>query len=94
VGQEWAKKVLSVAVYNHYKRIYNNLTSIAQRKAAEEQEQQTQTQPSSGHGGRGRGTSQAWTGEIITINEFLVLFLSVNIAFGYQRFTSCNWNGT
>jgi len=41
VGQEWAKKVLSVAVYNHYKRIYNNLTSIAQRKAAEEQEQQT-----------------------------------------------------
>ncbi|CAG0897357.1 unnamed protein product, partial [Darwinula stevensoni] len=25
VGQEHAKKVLSVAVYNHYKRIYNNL---------------------------------------------------------------------
>ncbi|XP_076300571.1 caseinolytic protease chaperone subunit isoform X2 [Lasioglossum baleicum] len=25
VGQEFAKKVLSVAVYNHYKRIYNNL---------------------------------------------------------------------
>jgi len=25
VGQEKAKKVLSVAVYNHYKRIYNNL---------------------------------------------------------------------
>lgn len=24
VGQEHAKKVLSVAVYNHYKRIYNN----------------------------------------------------------------------
>ncbi|CAH1183913.1 unnamed protein product [Phaedon cochleariae] len=24
VGQEYAKKVLSVAVYNHYKRIYNN----------------------------------------------------------------------
>lgn len=27
VGQEYAKKVLSVAVYNHYKRIYNNLPS-------------------------------------------------------------------
>lgn len=27
VGQEHAKKVLSVAVYNHYKRIYNNLPS-------------------------------------------------------------------
>ncbi|CAH0399618.1 unnamed protein product [Chilo suppressalis] len=26
VGQEYAKKVLSVAVYNHYKRIYNNVT--------------------------------------------------------------------
>lgn len=25
VGQEKAKKVLSVAVYNHYKRIYNNI---------------------------------------------------------------------
>lgn len=25
VGQEHAKKVLSVAVYNHYKRIYNNI---------------------------------------------------------------------
>ncbi|KAL1456478.1 hypothetical protein WDU94_001209 [Cyamophila willieti] len=27
VGQEQAKKVLSVAVYNHYKRIYNNISS-------------------------------------------------------------------
>ncbi|CAK1581359.1 unnamed protein product [Parnassius mnemosyne] len=27
VGQEYAKKVLSVAVYNHYKRIYNNVTA-------------------------------------------------------------------
>lgn len=25
IGQEYAKKVLSVAVYNHYKRIHNNL---------------------------------------------------------------------
>lgn len=25
VGQERAKKVLSVAVYNHYKRIYHNI---------------------------------------------------------------------
>uniref|UniRef100_A0A1B6E7Y1 ClpX-type ZB domain-containing protein n=1 Tax=Clastoptera arizonana TaxID=38151 RepID=A0A1B6E7Y1_9HEMI len=25
VGQQYAKKVLSVAVYNHYKRIYNNV---------------------------------------------------------------------
>lgn len=35
IGQEFAKKVLSVAVYNHYKRIYHNIpaaTSQAQRK--------------------------------------------------------------
>lgn len=25
VGQSYAKKVLAVAVYNHYKRIYNNI---------------------------------------------------------------------
>lgn len=25
MGQDLAKKVLSVAVYNHYKRIYNNI---------------------------------------------------------------------
>ncbi|PPI86329.1 ATP-dependent Clp protease ATP-binding subunit ClpX [Candidatus Pantoea edessiphila] len=28
VGQELAKKVLSVAVYNHYKRLYNNRNNI------------------------------------------------------------------
>jgi len=28
VGQEYAKKVLSVAVYNHYKRIYNNMPTM------------------------------------------------------------------
>lgn len=28
VGQDHAKKVLSVAVYNHYKRIYNNLSQL------------------------------------------------------------------
>lgn len=33
VGQEYAKKVLSVAVYNHYKRIYNNVTSGTQTDA-------------------------------------------------------------
>lgn len=29
VGQNYAKKVLSVAVYNHYKRIYNNLPPVS-----------------------------------------------------------------
>ncbi|XP_041980496.1 ATP-dependent Clp protease ATP-binding subunit clpX-like, mitochondrial [Aricia agestis] len=35
VGQEHAKKVLSVAVYNHYKRIYNNVTGAAPDAAAQ-----------------------------------------------------------
>lgn len=29
IGQEYAKKVLSVAVYNHYKRIHNNLVDLS-----------------------------------------------------------------
>ena len=32
IGQEQAKKVLSVAVYNHYKRIYNNLPPVNSRQ--------------------------------------------------------------
>ncbi|XP_078097454.1 caseinolytic mitochondrial matrix peptidase chaperone subunit Xa isoform X2 [Mustelus asterias] len=38
VGQSYAKKVLSVAVYNHYKRIYNNIpTSLRQQTEVEKQ---------------------------------------------------------
>ncbi|KAJ1531699.1 hypothetical protein ONE63_000366 [Megalurothrips usitatus] len=39
VGQEHAKKVLSVAVYNHYKRIYNNIPAGSQRPDAAVMEQ-------------------------------------------------------
>ncbi|XP_030374249.1 ATP-dependent Clp protease ATP-binding subunit clpX-like, mitochondrial isoform X2 [Scaptodrosophila lebanonensis] len=42
VGQEFAKKVLAVAVYNHYKRIHHNLPQL-------------QHQGSSGGGGGGMG---------------------------------------
>ncbi|CAL8088251.1 unnamed protein product [Orchesella dallaii] len=35
VGQEQAKKVLSVAVYNHYKRLSVNIQTPAQKQAAE-----------------------------------------------------------
>ncbi len=59
IGQEWAKKVLSVAVYNHYKRIFNNLPSIP-KKGNEEQEV-----PAANQGGRGRSTPQAWAGKYI-----------------------------
>ncbi|XP_015198775.2 caseinolytic mitochondrial matrix peptidase chaperone subunit Xa isoform X1 [Lepisosteus oculatus] len=38
VGQSYAKKVLSVAVYNHYKRIYNNIpTSMRPQAEVEKQ---------------------------------------------------------
>ncbi|XP_049286514.1 ATP-dependent Clp protease ATP-binding subunit clpX-like, mitochondrial [Anopheles funestus] len=40
VGQELAKKVLSVAVYNHYKRIYHNLPPPASSSAGAQQQQQ------------------------------------------------------
>lgn len=58
VGQEWAKKVLSVAVYNHYKRIFNNV-SITQKKTTEEQSQD-QAVAQTPNSGRGRGSPQAW----------------------------------
>lgn len=40
VGQSYAKKVLAVAVYNHYKRIYNNIP------AGNRQQVEVEKQPS------------------------------------------------
>ena len=62
IGQEWAKKVLSVAVYNHYKRIFNNLGSNPPKKGNEEQDQPQP--PVANVGGRGRGSPQAWAGKL------------------------------
>uniref|UniRef100_A0A3Q0RTD9 Caseinolytic mitochondrial matrix peptidase chaperone subunit X n=1 Tax=Amphilophus citrinellus TaxID=61819 RepID=A0A3Q0RTD9_AMPCI len=38
VGQSYAKKVLSVAVYNHYKRIYNNIPSGSRQQVEVEKQ--------------------------------------------------------
>ncbi|XP_053207342.1 ATP-dependent Clp protease ATP-binding subunit clpX-like, mitochondrial isoform X2 [Panonychus citri] len=38
IGQEQAKKVLSVAVYNHYKRIYNNIPYSSNKQTTGAQE--------------------------------------------------------
>lgn len=38
VGQSYAKKVLSVAVYNHYKRLYNNLPASGGQQAGTEKQ--------------------------------------------------------
>jgi len=62
IGQEFAKKVLSVAVYNHYKRIFNNLPTSPKKGQEENQDQQQQTSNSaqSASSGRGRTPPQAW----------------------------------
>lgn len=39
VGQELAKKVLSVAVYNHYKRIYHNIPTPSQSQTSQNESQ-------------------------------------------------------
>ncbi|XP_021924347.1 ATP-dependent Clp protease ATP-binding subunit clpX-like, mitochondrial isoform X2 [Zootermopsis nevadensis] len=63
VGQEHAKKVLSVAVYNHYKRIYNNIPQQQQSNSSHRQDmavmeqgpQHSFTHRGIGHGASGLG---------------------------------------
>uniref|UniRef100_A0A8C2BWU5 Caseinolytic mitochondrial matrix peptidase chaperone subunit a n=2 Tax=Cyprinus carpio TaxID=7962 RepID=A0A8C2BWU5_CYPCA len=43
VGQDHAKKVLSVAVYNHYKRIYNNMPGGSRQQQVEVEKQASLT---------------------------------------------------
>uniref|UniRef100_A0A8C1XNE7 Caseinolytic mitochondrial matrix peptidase chaperone subunit a n=1 Tax=Cyprinus carpio TaxID=7962 RepID=A0A8C1XNE7_CYPCA len=43
VGQDHAKKVLSVAVYNHYKRIYNNMPGGSKQQQVEVEKQASLT---------------------------------------------------
>lgn len=42
VGQDHAKKVMSVAVYNHYKRLLNNITNNKENSNVQQQQQQQQ----------------------------------------------------
>ena len=42
IGQQEAKKVLSVAVYNHYKRIYNNIPATSSKTQGEGAEARNQ----------------------------------------------------
>lgn len=44
VGQERAKKVIAVAVYNHYKRLYNNMNQSANSQSKSGQNQQAAQQ--------------------------------------------------
>ena len=41
IGQDHAKKVMSVAVYNHYKRLNNNITSSTGNKSQGNQTEST-----------------------------------------------------
>lgn len=47
IGQGAAKKVLSVAVYNHYKRIFNNIPANTQKQEPSHLGLDTKTGPSS-----------------------------------------------
>lgn len=44
IGQEHAKKVMSVAVYNHYKRLQNNISINKPQENSNIQQQQQQQQ--------------------------------------------------
>ena len=50
IGQEKAKKALSVAVYNHYKRIYHNIPVKKSQDKFDEQQQQSLYNSGGGHG--------------------------------------------
>jgi ATP-dependent Clp protease ATP-binding subunit ClpX len=63
IGQERAKKALSVAVYNHYKRVYAGLT--AQAQPAKEA-------PSSGQAGRTTGRGSGEDVELTKSNILLI----------------------
>ena len=39
IGQDFAKKVLSVAVYNHYKRIYHNIPASTNQSQQQQRKQ-------------------------------------------------------
>lgn len=54
-------------MYNHYKRIFNNVTGPQRKNGEEQQPAQEQQAPSSSllhqsPGGRGKVTPQAWAG--------------------------------
>lgn len=63
IGQDYAKKVLAVAVYNHYKRINNNMSALAQASenaAANSAKNQATPEgfgPHEGHEGPHTGTT-------------------------------------
>lgn len=70
VGQCFAKKVLSVAVYNHYKRIYNNIPANLRQQA--EVEKQTSLTP--------RGLCDVYCSSVqikFTLSEPCLVFLTL-----------------
>lgn len=72
IGQERAKKVLSVAVYNHYKRIFgpNGLTTLDAE--AENGDEQSAGQPQLGNGTRPQSASSDDGVELTKSNVLLI----------------------
>lgn len=52
IGQDHAKKVLSVAVYNHYKRLHNNQASSKYSAPSQSESDHTQRYTSRGKNGK------------------------------------------
>jgi ATP-dependent Clp protease ATP-binding subunit ClpX len=81
VGQEHAKKVLSVAVYNHYKRIYNNIPPQQQSNGSHRQDMAVMEQ----------GPQQSFThrGNVLRI---VYLGLTIHIKLSCQKAKSFGWS--
>ncbi len=73
IGQEKAKKVISVAVYNHYKRIYSNAAQSANKsgnqQSADQAKQQTSPEMPSGK-----------------VNQNTLLYPGLHSLYGYEAF--------
>jgi hypothetical protein len=81
VGQERAKKVISVAVYNHYKRIYNNIqqaNKASQAQQQNQQQQQQQQQPQQGEISSGNSSNMH--------NNNNTLYPGLHSLHGYESF--------
>ena len=74
IGQEKAKKVISVAVYNHYKRIYSNAAQSANKPGSQQAAEQTKQQPS----------QETPSGN--NVNQNTLLYPGLHSLHGYEAF--------
>ncbi len=81
IGQEKAKKVIAVAVYNHYKRIYSNALQTANKTAAAGVQQQ---QHSNEQNKQQQPNQEMQTGNDMKQNT--LLYPGLHSLYGYEAF--------